>query len=173
MSGRTLAQMRQADLQKIHIARKQLSMSDDTYRTLIRNISKGRTDSSGELTHVERAALLAHFKSCGFKARKPRAAQSMRKPDLPIGNDSEQIKKMRSLWISLHRAGEVRDGSELALCRYVKNQTAKNGHGGIEHPRFLNVYEASQIIERLKNWDARITAARNKRGGENVQATQE
>lgn len=154
MTGRTLAQMRQADLQKIHIAKKQLSMSDDTYRGLLREISKDRTDSSGELTHVERAALLRHMERCGFKARKPKQSRrAPAKPDLPIGEDRDQVKMIRGLWIELHEFGAVRDASELAMCSYVKRMTGK------DHPKFLDIDQASDIIEQLKKWRDRVRTA--------------
>ena len=154
MTGRTLAQMRTADLQKIHIARKQLAMSDDTYRSLLREISKDRTDSSGELTHVERAQLLKHMERCGFKARKPKQnRRAPAKPDLPIGDDRDQVKMIRGLWIELHEFGAVRDASELAMCAYVKRVTRK------DHPKFLDIDQASDIIEQLKKWRDRVRTA--------------
>ena len=154
MTGRTLAQMRTADLQKIHIARKQLAMSDDTYRSLLREISKDRTDSSGELTHVERAQLLKHMERCGFKARKPKQnRRAPAKPDLPIGDDRDQVKMIRGLWIELHEFGAVRDSSELAMCAYVKRITRK------DHPKFLDIDQASDIIEQLKKWRDRVRTA--------------
>jgi phage gp16-like protein len=61
------ANSRTADLAKIHIARKALGLDDDTYRGAISLISHGRTDSSGELDHAERAALLDHFNARGWK----------------------------------------------------------------------------------------------------------
>ena len=154
MTGRTLAQMRTADLQRIHIARKQLAMSEDTYRGLLREISKGRTDSSADLTHIERAALLRHMERCGFKARKPKQARrAPAKPDLPIGDDRDQVKMIRGLWIELHEFGAVRDSSELAMCAYVKRITRK------DHPKFLDIDQASDIIEQLKKWRDRVRTA--------------
>lgn len=154
MTGRTLAQMRTADLQKIHIARKQLAMSEDTYRGLLREISKDRTDSSAELTHVERAQLLKHMERCGFKVRKPKQARrAPAKADLTIGNDRDQVKMIRGLWIELHEFGAVRDSSELAMCAYVKRVTRK------DHPKFLDIDQASEVIEQLKKWRDRVRTA--------------
>ena len=154
MTGRTLAQMRTADLQKIHIARKQLAMSEDTYRGLLREISKGRTDSSADLTHIERAALLRHMERCGFKVRKPKQSRrAPAKPDLPIGDDRDQVKMIRGLWIELHEFGAVRDSSELAMCSYVKRMTSK------DHPKFLDIDKASEVIEQLKKWRDRVRTA--------------
>ena len=147
MTGRTLAQMRQSDLQKIHIAKKQLGLSEDDYRAAVRLASKGKTDSAGELDAQGRTALLAHFKRAGFKPRKPAAKpRQPAKPDLPIGDDRDQVKKIRSLWIELHEFGAVRDSSESALCAYTRRVTRK------EHPKFLDLYQASDMIEQLKKW---------------------
>ena len=144
---RTLAQMRQADLQKIHIAKKQLGLSDDNYRAAVMNASKGKTDSAGELDAQGRTALLAHFKRAGFKPRKPTSKpRQPAKPDLPIGDDRDQVKKIRSLWIELHEFGAVRDSSESALCAYTRRVTRK------EHPKFLDLHQASDMIEQLKKW---------------------
>ena len=154
MTGRTLAQMRQADLQKIHIAKKHLGLSDDDYRAAVMSASKGKTDSAGELDMQGRTALLAHFKRAGFKPRKPTTkSRQPAKPDLPIGDDRDQVKKIRSLWIELHEFGAVRDSSESALCAYTRRVTRK------EHPKFLDLHQASDMIEQLKKWLDRTRTA--------------
>lgn len=151
---RTLAQMRVSDLKKIHVAKTQCNMSDEDYKKAISDISKGRTDSSAELTHVERAALLRHMERCGFKARKPKQnRRAPAKPDLPIGDDRDQVKMIRGLWIELHEFGAVRDASELAMCAYVKRVTRK------DHPKFLDIEQASDVIEQLKKWRDRVRTA--------------
>ncbi len=151
---RTLAQMRQADLQKIHIAKKQLGLSEDDYRAAVSLASKGKTDSAGELDAQGRAALLAHFKRSGFKPRKTATkSRQSAKPDLPIGDDREQVKKIRSLWIELHEFGAVRNSSEASLAAYVKRIKGK------EHPKFLDIDEASDVIEQLKKWLDRTRTA--------------
>lgn len=63
--------LRRRELAQIHIAKAQLRMAEDTYRALVRNFSKGRTESAGDLDFTERARLLAHLRACGFKAGKP------------------------------------------------------------------------------------------------------
>ena len=154
MTGRTLTQMRQSDLQKIHIAKKQLGLSDDDYRAAVMSASKGKTDSAGELDMQGRTALLAHFKRAGFKPRKPAAKpRQPAKPDLPIGDDRDQVKKIRSLWIELHEFGAVRNSSEAGLAAYVKRIKGK------EHPKFLDIDEASDVIEQLKQWRDRTRTA--------------
>ena len=51
---KTPEQQRKSDLAKIHLAKKQCGMQDIEYRTLVQAVSKGRTDSAGELDVRER-----------------------------------------------------------------------------------------------------------------------
>ena len=58
---------RQSDLAKIHIAKKQLSMDDATYRLMLRN--HGGVESAKDLTPAGAAKVLAHLARCGFKPK--------------------------------------------------------------------------------------------------------
>lgn len=60
---------KQQEIAKIHIAKQQLGMDDDTYRELLTAI--GGVKSSKDLTALGRAKLLGHFKAAGFKATNP------------------------------------------------------------------------------------------------------
>lgn len=61
----------------------------------------------------------------------------------------QQIKLIRHLWLELHALGAVRNESEQALASYIKNQTQT----AIDD---LDGEQASNIIERLKNWRKRV-----------------
>lgn len=50
---------------KIHIAKKQLGLDDETYREAL--MAHGNATSSNELTPLGIAKVLRHFESCGFK----------------------------------------------------------------------------------------------------------
>lgn len=63
--------VRQNDLAKIHIARKDLAMDDADYRAVIERITDGRHNSASTLNPVERKALLAEFKRFGWKPKPP------------------------------------------------------------------------------------------------------
>lgn len=56
---------RNSDLAKIHIAKKQLGMDDETYRVMLR--LHGSVDSSKDLDPAGAAKVLAHLNRCGFK----------------------------------------------------------------------------------------------------------
>ena len=146
---RTLQDIRKAELAQIHLAKKQLGWDDDTYRATIRLVSGGATDSSGKLDIKQRKMLLDRMKASGFQVRHARKAPLKTKAVISVGDDRDQVKKIRHLWLDLHAFGAVRDNSERALASYVKRITGK------EHPRFLDLDEASNVIETLKKWQAR------------------
>ena len=152
MTGRTLAQMRQADLQKIHIAKKQLGWSDDEYRAVIMRISKDASDSAGELNHKQRAELLAYMKFCGFKVRHARKdnAGKRRTPSRPVADRSEQVKMMRALWLRLHESGAVENADEQGLVTFAEKYTQKKAL------EWLSIEDCQKCIEILKKWLARV-----------------
>ena len=152
MTGRTIAQMRQADLQKIHIAKKQLGWSDDEYRAVIMRISKDASDSAGELNHKQRAELLAYMKFCRFKVRHARKdnAGKRRTPSRPIAERSDQLKMMRALWLRLHESGAIENADEQGLVTFATKHTR------IQALEWLSVEQNQKLIEILKNWLERV-----------------
>lgn len=64
--------------------------------------------------------------------------------------DDGQSKKIRSLWLSMHDEGIVRDSSESSLANYVKRLT------GVEALQWLDTRQASGVIEALKKWQKRV-----------------
>lgn len=128
----------------IHVARRELGMQDDDYRAMLANIPilEGAT-SVANLSVPKLKVVLEQLKAKGFKVV-PKA----NKQALPLADDA-QSRKIRSLWLSLHGAGVVRDGSEAALFKFVANCT------GVAALQWLTGAEASKVIERLKKWAAR------------------
>jgi phage gp16-like protein len=61
--------LKQAELAKIHIAKKELGMDDDTYRAMLKQLT-GFT-SSKDLNAFERRKVLEHLKKAGFKGNHP------------------------------------------------------------------------------------------------------
>lgn len=60
---------KQAELAKIHIAKKELGLDDDTYRALLMQLTG--FSSSKELNAFERRKVLEHMKKAGFKGQHP------------------------------------------------------------------------------------------------------
>jgi len=82
----SLAQ-RRADLAKIHIAWKQIGMSEDEYRDLIFAMFGKR--SAGDLDGVGRKLLLERFKTIGFKPKGRRPGQAHK----PLAQDKASIER--------------------------------------------------------------------------------
>lgn len=83
---------RQAELAKIHIAKKQLGLDEDTYRDMLWTVARVR--SAKELDGAGREAVLEHLKAQGFTGRR-------RYPGRPHNIDSAdrgpQLKKIEAL----------------------------------------------------------------------------
>lgn len=129
-------------LAKIHIAKKDMGLDDGAYRDLLQRIT-GEV-SAADCTDAQLEAVVAEFKAKGWKPkpRKKSPASSHKKgPD--------QIDKIRALWIEMHKAGIVRDGTEQGLNRYVKKRT------GVDNVGWLNGQQCYGVLEGLKAWSGR------------------
>lgn len=143
---------RQHLIRLIHVAKRDLSMDDDSYRDVLHKVAK--KESSADLTIPELEQVISHMKRCGFKVRskikpkgstKPAKAQSSR----PLAQDAES-KKIRALWLLLHDLGVVKNPSEEALAVYVK-RVAK-----VDALQWVNGEQAAILIESLKKWAMRF-----------------
>lgn len=129
----------------IHVARRELRMDDDTYRLMLSGMVglEGAT-STADLSVPNLQRVLEQLKQRGFKPRPNKVGTR------PRAND-EQSRKIRSLWLELHDLGAVRDPSEEALANFVKSMTK------VSALQWLNVAQASRVIENLKQWQRRVT----------------
>lgn len=150
---RPAEQLRRAELAQIHIAKKQLALSDDDYRALLTSVTG--QDSASALDWRGRKALLDHFKKLGFKASAPRKPNKQNGSGLVARADgkaaqkegySKQQRLIFVLWSQLHALGVVRSNTELALNAWIKRET------GIDHLKWLNPVQASSTIDKLKAW---------------------
>lgn len=81
---------RNSELAKIHIAKKELDLDDDTYREILRAV--GGVESSKDLSPLGRAKVLEYLKTKGFTGKK--AAY----PGRPNTTDGRpQLKKIEAL----------------------------------------------------------------------------
>lgn len=129
----------------IHVARREMRMDDETYRLMLSGMTglDGAT-STADLSVPNLQRVLEQLKQRGFKPRPNKAGTR------PRAND-EQSRKIRSLWLELHNLGAVRDPSEEALANFVKSMTK------VSALQWLNVAQASRVIENLKQWQRRVT----------------
>lgn len=130
-------------IQFIHIAKSQLKLDEDTYRHMLVEIGGGK-DSTKKMSKSELVAVFEHLKSLGFATKPAKSAGKLKQAD------DGQSRKIRSLWITLHELGAVRNSSERALAKYVERQTGKSAL------QFLSTKQASDVIEHLKKWEERV-----------------
>lgn len=148
---------RKAALAQIHIAKKQLGLDDDLYRQMLVDVTGKRSCSDmaiGELYQVIHALEKAGFKRRGATDGKSSGRSSYYSPK----SQGQIIDVMRAIWIEMHKAGIVRDGSELALTHWAKRASSRrNGGIGVDSLEWLerDWRLASKVLEDLKQWRKR------------------
>lgn len=143
-------------IQLIHVAKRELGLDDTAYREAIASVAKGKS-SCAQLLDRELEALLASFKSAGFKRRtNPHQKRRLSPPsEAPV--KTAEIRKIRAIWIAMHGHEFVNDGSETALNAYIKRMTARLNDGvGVDEVGWLNDWMAAKVLEALKAWHRRV-----------------
>lgn len=142
----------------VQVGRRALGLDEETYRELLTQQTGKR--SAAELTLQELDKVLVALKAAGFKptAKRPvKGAASQRLS--PVSGAlvrTGEIGVIRAVWITMHRHGLLRDGSETALNHYVERQTARINKGiRVAEVAWLSEALAYRVLESLKNWHKR------------------
>jgi phage gp16-like protein len=130
-----------ATIAKIHIAKKELALVDESYRAILVRIT-GK-DSSGACTDAELEKVLAEFRRLGWKPKQSKPA-----------SDKPHVRKIFALWNEACRAGAIQDTGRDALRAFVRRQTGK------DDPNWLSPTDANKMTEALKAMIARAEAKR-------------
>jgi phage gp16-like protein len=144
---------RQQHLAMVHVAKKQLALSDDAYRDMLERMFQVR--SAGDLKLDQLGQLLDHLKTLGFRYR-PKQMRVSREKQPELGS-SPIVAKLRALWLSLFHLGLVHDRKDSALLVFIKRQTksvSPDGKG-TQALAWLKPDDAYRVIEALKNWALR------------------
>jgi phage gp16-like protein len=130
-------------LAKIHIAQKELNLTDEHYRDILDRVAQQRTAAG--LSDEKLLEVLAALKALGWKpkviagAKARSAPKPGRRPaDHPVA------RKARALWISLHKLGVIENGSEAALEAFAKRQL------GVDALQWADQSQAEPLIKALK-----------------------
>lgn len=151
----------------VQVGRRTLGLDEETYRALLEQQSGKR--SAAELTIPELDKVLLAMKGAGFKPTVKRPAKGAVKagghkrlsPARGAHAKTAEINVIRAVWITMHRHGLLRDGSETALNHYVERQTVRLNNGiGVAEVAWLTDGLAYQVLESLKNWHKRELVAR-------------
>lgn len=92
---------RRRDLAKIHLAKKQLGMDDDTYRDMLWAVASVR--SAGDLDYTGLQRVLAHMTATGFKAATPRREHPGRPANINSEDRGPLLRKIEALLTDAHR----------------------------------------------------------------------
>jgi phage gp16-like protein len=155
MTFKTTLRAERARLVKvIHVARRELAMDEETYRLMLTNVAGAGSTTGMDLKQLN--AVLSHLKRKGFKVRaaskpgsKPGAAAAARQPDRRQLS-TPSARKVRALWLFLHRLGAVRDPSERALAAYCK-RIAK-----VDDLHWADGQALELLVETQKKWAMRV-----------------
>ena len=152
-SGLTIAEQRRSLTTRIHLAKNQLGMHEDNYRANLAHYGNGKKSCS-DMSVPELEAVLEAFVKLGFKPVK-KAGKGRLSPSTAEGPKDERS-AIRALWIFMHRAAFIKDGSETALNSWVKRMTAEaNGGTGIAEVQWLHGEDAAKTLNSLKRWARR------------------
>jgi phage gp16-like protein len=124
---------------KIHLAKKQLALAEDSYRAILERITG--LDSAGKM-RVD--PVLREFARLGWRA-KPAAKRSAQ----------PQIRMIHAVWADICKLQGRGDAD--ALRAFVRRQTKTEDHpDGVDSPNFLTAPLATRVLEGLKAWRARL-----------------
>lgn len=127
---------RRAMLAKVHLAKKELGLDEETYRAVL--VRKTGHESAASCSEAQLGGVLDEFKAKGWKPATAGKLKGAKPADHPVA------KKARALWISLHQLGEVRDPSERALERFAARQL------GVDRLQWADQSQGYRLIEALK-----------------------
>ena len=129
---------RRGMLAKVHVAKKQLAMADDSYRAMVSRVT-GR-DSSKDCTDAQLERLLGEFTRLGFAAvAKPKSAKPW-------------TRKIHAIWKEL--APLLDEATGRSLDGFVSRQT------GVAKAEWLDAKQATAVIQGLEGWLGRMKAER-------------
>ncbi len=137
---------RKSLLTKIHIAKKDLNLDDDTYRAMLMRITgknSCKTMTIGELYKV-----LGSFESKGFKVKS--------KPFKKVTSKNNLVPKMLAIWNDMYRNKIITDNSPQALTAFARKMINRKDNILILNLQALNKDEAILVIETLKQWQKRV-----------------
>jgi len=147
-----VSRMRKALLAKVHIAKKELGLDDETYRDAVELVAAGKR-SAGKLSDAQLQTLLDNFKARGWKGGTPKRAKTVGGKGYRTKSKRPTVRKIYVLWRILYQADIAREKRpDLFVRRQTKSETKPDG---VLSPEFLTDGEAYSVIEALKVWIVR------------------
>lgn len=137
---------RRALMAKVHLAKKEMGLDDDTYRGVLLRVAK--VASAKDCDDRQLAAVVEDFKRLGWKQSTP-AGRAPR----PRAATHPVAAKARALWISLHQLGAIDDPSERALEAFAKRQLKVERLAWADQSLGYRLIEALKAMAERHGWD--------------------
>jgi phage gp16-like protein len=128
---------RRALLAKIHVAKKQMNMTDDDYRDILLRVAGVMSAANATLPLLR--SVIEELKAKGFQEL---PGKGWTKGPRPASHPA--ARKARALWISLHHLGAIANPSEQALEAFAARQL------GVERMQWVNQALMYKLVEALK-----------------------
>ena len=145
---------RRAMVAKIHIARKELALAEDTYRAILSRVT-GHASSTA-CSDKQLGAVLAEFERLGWTLKGTGTRRT---------SGESWVRMIYAIWGEL--APLLDAATDDTLRAFVRRQTkSRKNPEGISDPKWLDAQEGRKVIEGLKGWLARVKAKQ----GENEHA---
>lgn len=132
--------LRNSLIAKIHIAKKQLGLDEEAYRSLLKRV--GGKDSARDLDASGLKLVMDEMVRLGFRVGE---ARGKKLSPVTRGKGSKtQVDKIRALWIQAAQVGVVRNRYERGLNGFAKKMFK------VERVEWLTGVQAQKCIEALK-----------------------
>lgn len=139
---------RRAELAKIHIAKKDLGMTDDDYTAMLMEIT-GKT-SAGDLNARQRQAALDHLASLGFKNSRKRGRPQNIKRNRGQASDqasrARQLEKIEALLTVGGKAWGYADSLAQRICKVDRVAWVPTGD-------LYKIITALRLQAKREGWD--------------------
>ena len=133
-------------LAKVAIARKELGLDEETYRSVLERLTGHR--SAKDCDDRQLGLVLDEFKAKGWT---PRVVAGRRAPvGKPVADPA--VRKARALWISLAQLGVVRDRRESALQAFAARQLKVERMEWADKARVYKLIEALKAMAERAGW---------------------
>lgn len=137
---------RNAQLAKIHIAKKDLGMDDDAYREML--ISVAGVESAGKLSATGMARVLAHLEQCGWRPAGKTNKHGRKPHNLGTGRNSRsaQLKKIEALLTVGNRQWKYADVLAKKICRV-------DSIAFVHESELYKIITALRLQAKREGWD--------------------
>lgn len=136
----------------VHIAKKDLALSDDDYRAVLLDVA-GR-DSASNCSEGDLIKVVERFKARGWKPAQP-AGRTRPKPA-----DHKTAAKARALWLSLHALGAIDDPGEPGLEAFARRQLGCTRLQWADQALAYRLIEALKAMAERHGWNQALDGVR-------------